>query len=89
MVFRILGSVLSGNAGWFNGTGVSPGVERKSPTENRQGLVVSCVRVICFSVIEDECSFELRQTGWTFSALGPFGPRPAVNDTRWPSWSSS
>lgn len=25
------------------------------------------------------------QTGRTFSALGPFGPRPSVNETRWPS----
>ena len=29
------------------------------------------------------------QTSFTFSALGPFGPRPSLNDTRCPSWSSS
>src|ERR1700677_426011 len=27
--------------------------------------------------------------GMTFSARGPFGPWPSVNDTRWPGWRSS
>ena len=41
------------------------------------------------SVIENECSSQLRQIGLTFSALGPFGPCPSVYDTRCPSCSSS
>jgi hypothetical protein len=40
-------------------------------------------------VIESEGSSQLRQTGLTFSAHGPFGPLPSVYDTRCPSWSSS
>ena len=42
-----------------------------------------------FSMLENECSSPLCQIGLTFSALGPFGPRPSLNDTRCPSWSSS
>ena len=38
---------------------------------------------------ENECSSQFRQAGVTFSAHGPFGPRPSVYDTRCPSWSSS
>jgi hypothetical protein len=52
-------------------------------------IFTSLITHICFSVIENECSSQLRQTGLTFSALGPFGPRPSVYDTRCPSWSSS
>ncbi len=49
-------------------------------------IFTSLITHICFSVIENECSSQLRQTGLTFSALGPFGPRPSVYDTRCPSW---
>ena len=52
-------------------------------------IFTSLITHICFSVVENECSSQLRQTGLTFSALGPFGPRPSVYDTRCPSWSSS
>ncbi len=52
-------------------------------------IFTSLTTHICFSVIEYKCSSQLRQTGLTFSALGPFGPRPSVYDTRCPSWSSS
>ncbi len=52
-------------------------------------IFTSFITHICFSVIENECSSQLCQTGLTFSALGPFGPRPSVYDTRCPSWSSS
>lgn len=46
-------------------------------------IITSLITHICFSVIE--CSSQLRQTGLTFSALGPFGPLPSVYDTRCPS----
>ena len=45
-------------------------------------VFTSLITHICFSVVENECSSQLRQTGLTFSALGPFGPRPSVCDTR-------
>ena len=41
-------------------------------------IFTSLITHICFSVIENECSSQLRQTGLTFSALGPFGPLPSV-----------
>ncbi len=34
-------------------------------------IFTSFITHICFSVIENECSSQLRQTGLTFSALGP------------------
>ena len=40
-------------------------------------------------VIEKVCCGQMGQTGFTFSALGPFGPCPSVYDTRCPSWSCS
>jgi hypothetical protein len=52
-------------------------------------VFTSLITHICFSVIENEGSSQLRQTSLTFSALGPFGPCPSVYDTRCPSWSSS
>jgi hypothetical protein len=52
-------------------------------------ILASLVAHICFSVIEKEYSSQSRQTSVTFSALGPFGPRPSVYDTRCPSRSSS
>ena len=52
-------------------------------------VFASLITHVCFSVVEDECPSRLRQTGLTFSALGPFGPCPSVNDTRCPSRSSS
>ncbi len=40
---------------------------------------------IGFSVIENVCFSPFGQTGLTFSARGPFGPRPSVYDTCCPS----
>jgi hypothetical protein len=52
-------------------------------------VFTSFVAHVYLSVIGNESSSPLCQTGLTFSALGPFGPRPSVYDTRCPSWSSS
>ena len=52
-------------------------------------IFTSLITHICFPVIENECSSQLRQIVVTFSAFGPFGPRPSVYDTRCPSRSSS
>lgn len=52
-------------------------------------VFTSLVTHICLSMIENKCPSQLRQASLTFSALGPFGPRPSLNDTRCPSWSSS
>ena len=41
-------------------------------------IFTSLITHVCFSVIENGCSSQLRQTGLTFSALGPFGPLPSV-----------
>ena len=53
------------------------------------GIPLGLQATLRLPLIENECSSQLRQTGLTFSALGPFGPRPSVYDTRCPSWSSS
>jgi len=44
-------------------------------------VFTSLVTHVCFSLIKSECSSQLRQTGLTFSALGPFGPRPSFPGT--------
>ncbi len=41
-------------------------------------VFTSLVTHVCFSVVENEWSSRLRQTGLTFSALGPLGPCPSV-----------